>query len=370
MESRKKLVQLPFSVLRSSDATLIEQVEDGIRSAIERGVYKAGDCLPTTRQMSKALKVGRVVVERAMARLKKRNYVSARPRIGIVVMDAGVKCWRGSVLIVTTSHSGSYYPNVFAGEVKSRLLEAGYLCMQVSADSFSPGKPDLSALKAYLRGPVDFAIVLFGSKTVEKCLSENDVPFVVVGERKSKWKSCCGCIQLDWGASIPAFVKHCRTSGIVRVLQMSVRKREIADARSQLSAAGIACEQLFVREPKGQPKPFNVEEAAFSSLKKRLGKCEEKGMPELLFFTDDHLAAGALWALAESGLTAPEDVKVVSWANRGDAPAFSRRLTVMELDPREHGRIVSERILDYLERRRPIVGLELGPRYIKGETFV
>ena len=78
---------MPFSVSRSIDATLISQVEDGIRLAIERGVFKPGSSLPTTREIAKSLGVGRVVVERALSRLKKRNYVSARPRVGIVVLD-------------------------------------------------------------------------------------------------------------------------------------------------------------------------------------------------------------------------------------------------------------------------------------------
>ena len=63
-------VEMPFAVSRSVDATLISQVEDGIRVAIERGVFKPGTSLPTTREIAKSLGVGRVVVERALSRLK------------------------------------------------------------------------------------------------------------------------------------------------------------------------------------------------------------------------------------------------------------------------------------------------------------
>ena len=364
---KKDVVSLPFSVLRSSSLTLIEQVEEGIRSAIEGGVYKPGDSLPTTRQMAGALRVGRVVIERAMSRLKKRNYVSARPHLGIVVLDAGVKLWRGNVLIVTTSHAGSYYPSVFAGEVKSRLLAAGYLCMQVSADSFSPGNPDLSALKAHLRRPIDLALVLFDSPVVERCLSSAGVPFIVVGSRICTRKHCRGTIELNWNAAVPDFVGHCLAAGVTSVLQFSVRRHETVDVQPALESARITCERIFVKAPDDRLKPSNVERTSFVAMRRRLRG--RKHLPDLIFFSDDHIASGALWALAEGGVGIPNDVKVVTWSNRGDVPLFPRSLTVMEMDPRLHGEKVADSVLSVLERRRMRKTLVLTPAYVRGDTF-
>lgn len=363
---------MPFSVTRSIDITLTDQVEEGIRVAIERGDYKPGDCLPTTREIAKALGVGRVVVERALMRLKKRNYLSARPRMGIVVLDSGVKLWRGTVLIVSTSHSGSYYPNVIASEIKSRLLGANFFCLQVSAESFSAGNADLSALKAYLRGHVDLAVEIFGTRVVEKCISEAEVPFFVIGGHKRPRRQCRGSIGVDWNMALPEFIAHCKAAGVSRVLQVIMGDhREKADVSSALVREGIACERLVVKASAAEPKPSNAERAAFLALRGFLGKCERgaEQLPDLVFFSDDHLAKGALWAFVEARVAVPDKVKIVTWANRGDEPSFSGSLTMMEMDPRAHGQRVSDCILSWLEKRRQPREMTLGPEYRRGDSF-
>lgn len=359
---------LPFKVSRSNEESLIKQIVDGVRAAIEGGFYSPGDHLPTTREMAVMLGVSRIVVEHAFSRLKSCNLVSARPHAGVVVLDSGVKLWHGSVLLITTSHSGSYYPNVFAGEIKGRLLNAGYLCMQVSVDSFSPGQPDLSALKAYLRGPVGLAVVLFSSPKIEECLSHSGVPFMVIGEdRKRLRKGCCGNVVLNWNAAIPAFVRHCQTARVKSVLQMSVRKRETVDACAALSEAGISCERLFVREPKERLKPQNIESEAYVALGKRIRS--KRSLPELIFFADDHLASGGLWALSDAHMPVPDGVRVVSWSNRGDAPAYSKPITVMEMDARKHASFVAKLVLGWFARKKMSVKVGIGPDYVIGRTF-
>ena len=363
---------MPFSVSRSIDATLISQVEDGIRLAIERGVFKSGSSLPTTREIAKSLGVGRVVVERALSRLKKRNYVSARPRAGIVVLDSGEKLWRGTVLIVSTSHAGSYYPNVVSNEIKTHLLNAGFFCLQVSAESFSNGAADLSALNVYLRGHVDFAVEIFNSSLVEKSLSRAGVPFIAVGNKTCRARHCCGNIALDWNLALPEFMKQCRAQGVRHVLQVSGGSfRKMADLSTVLTEAGIRCERCIVNASRKLPMPSNFERASYRVVRKFLRSCRagKKSLPDLVFFSDDHLAAGGLWALADVGVDVPGAVKVVTWANRGDEPAYSKDLTMMVMDPRAHGHAIAKGVIEWLEKGRLSECPTLGPEYVFGQTF-
>ena len=364
-------VVMPFSVSRSVDATLISQVEDGIRVAIERGVFKPGTSLPTTREIAKSLGVGRVVVERALSRLKKRNYVSARPHAGIVVLDSGEKLWRGTVLIVSTSHAGSYYPNVVSYEIKTRLLNAGFFCLQVSAESFSNGAADLSALNAYLRGHVDFAVEIFNSSPVEQSLSRAGVPFIAVGDKTCRNRHCCGNVSLDWNLALPGFMKHCRAQGIHHVLQVSSSLRKMADVSTALAEAGIRCERCVVKASRKLPKPSNFERASFGAMRKFLRSCraEKTPLPDLVFFSDDHLAAGGLWAFADAGVDVPDAVKIVTWANRGAEPAYSKGLAMMVMDPRAHGHAIAKGVIEWLEKGRLSECPTLGPEYVCGQTF-
>lgn len=365
-------VEMPFAVSRSVDATLISQVEDGIRVAIERGVFRPGASLPTTREIAQSLGVGRVVVERALSRLKKRNYVSARPHAGIVVLDSGVKFWRGTVLIVSTSHAGSYYPNVVSNEIKTHLLNAGFFCLQVSAESFSKGAADLSALNAYLRGHVDFAVEIFNSGSVEESLSRADVPFIAVGNKTCRNRHCRGSVSLDWNLALPEFMKHCRAQGVRRVLQVSSRSiRKMSDMSTVLTKAGIRCEHCIVKASRDLPKPSNFERASFGTLREFLRSCRagKASLPDLVFFSDDHLTTGGLWAFAEAGVDIPCSVKVVTWANRGDEPVYSKDLSMMVMDPRAHGHAIAKSVIEWLEKGRMSEYPTLGPEYVRGQTF-
>ena len=369
--SKVATVEMPFSVSRSVGATLISQVEDGIRVAIERGVFKPGTSLPTTREIAKSLGVGRVVVERALSRLKRRNYVSARPHAGIVVLDSGEKSWHGTVLIVSTSHAGSYYPNVVSYEIKTRLLNAGFFCLQVSAESFSDGAADLFALNAYLRGHVDFAIEIFNSSSVERSLSRAGVPFIAVGDKTCRSRHCCGNVSLDWNLALPEFMKQCRAQGVRRVLQVSSSLRKMADLSTVLGEAGIRCERCVVKASRNLPMPSSFESASFGVMRKFLRSCQAGGkpLPDLVFFSDDHLAAGGLWAFADVRVDVPDTVRVVTWANRGDEPAYAKDLTMMVMDPRAHGHAIAKSVIEWLEKGRLAACPTLGPEYVCGQTF-
>lgn len=88
-----------------------------------------------------------------------------------------------------------------------------------------------------------------------------------------------------------------------------------------------------------------------------------------MFFSDDHLAAGGLWAFADAGVGVPDAVKVVTWANRGDEPAYAKDLTMMVMDPRAHGRAIAKGVIEWLEKGRLSACPTLGPEYVCGQTF-
>ena len=56
-KSDKKAARLPFAVARSSRTTLVNQVAEGLRRCIASGFYRAGDVLPTTRDLAEMLGV-------------------------------------------------------------------------------------------------------------------------------------------------------------------------------------------------------------------------------------------------------------------------------------------------------------------------
>ena len=92
-------------------------------------------------------------------------------------------------------------------------------------------------------------------------------------------------------------------------------------------------------------------------------------LPDLIVFNDDILAQGALTALLARGVRIPEDVKVVSLANRGAGPVFVKPLTRFEADAKEDGRTVAEYVFGVLSDRNEPTPPVLSFRYVRGDTF-
>jgi len=106
----------------------------------------------------------------------------------------------------------------------------------------------------------------------------------------------------------------------------------------------------------------------FWSLLKRKGR---DWLPDVLYLGDDYLAAGAVTALLTAGVRIPEDVRVVTWANKGSGcgPVFVKPFTRIEVDTAAHGRKVAECVLSYLRTGEFPDGSVIAPQYVLGETF-
>ena len=83
---------------------------------------------------------------------------------------------------------------------------------------------------------------------------------------------------------------------------------------------------------------------------------EPKGLagarPDPVCFADDYFARGGLWALERLGLRAPEDVKVVSLSNYGNAPFYPRPLTRFENNHFDYAAKTVRAILRYIKTGR------------------
>ena len=71
----------------------------------------------------------------------------------------------------------------------------------------------------------------------------------------------------------------------------------------------------------------------------------------------------------ERGILVPEDVKVVTHANRGLGPFWLKPLTRLEMDPVAQGAAVAKAVLDYFKTQHLAEGLVLGSEWKLGKTF-
>ena len=111
-----------------------------------------------------------------------------------------------------------------------------------------------------------------------------------------------------------------------------------------------------------------AELGALRLFEKRLPK-GKKVLPDLIYSADDYLTRGMLTAFAHHGVRVPEDVRVVTFANRGNGPWYFKSLARIEVDPMFLGEKLADRAIRMLDGKPPLAPIAYPAKYIDGETF-
>ena len=90
--------------------------------------------------------------------------------------------------------------------------------------------------------------------------------------------------------------------------------------------------------------------------------------PDLVIFTDDHVAFGGFLALALRGVKVPGDTSVITLSNRGAASVWPQSLARIEVDPLADGKALADYAVAKIEGR-PASEISWRVRFIPGETF-
>lgn len=208
----------------------------------------------------------------------------------------------------------------------------------------------------------------YGDMLVEKLLTRKKVPYLVLSGRRRTEPVAPEFVCFNRSAAVGDFVRHCREAGVGKVVQVYMRGEGDVDAVPALEAAGIAARREIVEFKESPYRLEAIERAAFGLV---YGKVAEraKSEGELVFFTDDFLAFGGVTALLARGIRVPDEVKVVTWENRGFTPVAPWTVTRMEVDPRANAQTVAELVLRRLNGGRNPHDVSIGPTYVKGESF-
>ena len=355
---------LPFGVSRSNRATLVEQVVGGLRQCILSGFYKAGDILPTTRDLAEMLGVSRIVTRAAVRELTKAGLINPKPSIGCVVLGRDGRLWRGNVLFVQRSSGRTYYVNVFTATLRASLAKAGWLFTQVTATPDSCGRTDVSELELHLTHPVTLAVVMFDNPDAERFLSRSGVPFVTLGNtEKRRRKGCVGHVRYDRAAASEELAAAAVAAGVKKSWQVGME--DFDDVGAALKKAGVAVKRFNFPPMPGGRNP----EAVSFSVRDAFAALPRSALPDMIYFSDDHACTGALAAFAAAGVRIPDDVRIATWSNRGNGPVFSKTLARLEIDPEGDAEKFSDALLAYLEGRPGAFPLTLVPTFRKGATL-
>lgn len=360
---------VPFCVGRSSGVSLARQIADGIRSAIASGYYRPGQILPTRKEFAQALGVSERAPREAVAMLAAEGVVYTRRCLGCVVAEPGGRRWLGRVLLVQGDYDLSYYNAALFDSFSRKMADAGYLVTRLVCPSRGGRTFDLTPLQDALGQAFDFVLSMPTDKRIVALIRKSDVRHLIFSHLRRNAENDEESVSVGVDKALSTLVEQCERRKVKSIIQVGLKGvREIQDLREYIPYSGIKLTSWDLTVGHDRTGVENITYGAMQAFAKRL-VLGRRWLPDLLFFRDDFIAVGALTALLQAGVRIPEDVCVVTVANRGNCPVFPKSLARIELDPVENGAVYAECVLRALA---PTAFKHVGSvayRYVPGETF-
>ena len=361
---------LPFEIDRESWVKLPHQVADGIRRGIVDGVWKPGEKLPSARALASELGVSFRVAVEALRILAKEGRVSLRAKSCAVVNVEESLQKNHRILLVQSGGIQHFMTMTVYDRLRKRLSEAGYIVTFLTLSRVGAhSQYDIAQLRAELRRSYELVVCQQPKKHVLDVIKASGQRLAVVLGEKVSAKNFVGNISNSYAGAAQAFAAHCARRKVRRAAVVAKWRGDGGDVISALSDRGVAAERWIVQAKVCALRGESVERAAFDAFSRRIAKEGKSWLPDVLYFADDFLCYGAMTAMLTCGVRVPEDVRVVSTANKGHLRAFKTSLTRIEYNAEAMGDAAADALLEYLRTGEFPTGCNLCPAYRIGGSF-
>ena len=363
-----RLSRFGISLDPAGFGTLSEQLAAILKRRIALGELKPGDRLPGVRQLARMCETSVRVPLAALDSLAKEGLVASRPRIGAVVLGQKRKIWRGRVLVLRNCVCTDYTGMALREEIANALSRANWRVEFVSVPHTRDRRsPDMSGVMRELTEKVDFAVICFGHELAMQAMEDRGIPYATLDGALPLRQNQAVNVVWTYDRAVSEFAADCTQKGVKDVFAVSFcDMHRLWLAKALDKEGGVSLETTVVKPRISADRLESFRECGYRAVKARLAKGR---IPDVVFFADDYLAVGGLWAIAEAGLRVPCDMKVVTLANRNNRPFYPKALTRLEWDLCANGAKISRAILKYLEGGVRTGNLFLSPRYVRGDTF-
>ena len=108
---------------------------------------------------------------------------------------------------------------------------------------------------------------------------------------------------------------------------------------------------------------------AEASCQLMLRRLDQGALCDLIYFSDDYVAFGAIPALLSRGVQIPKTVRIVTLFNRGFGPVCPVSLARLEFDHAAHARAIGESVMSWFRSGRFPATQPFTPLYVRGDSF-
>ncbi len=319
-------------------------LEEQIRS----GVLKHGQRLPTTVEFARQFKVTVATMQKSLDNLAGQGFLKRSQRNGTFINASPMS----NNIAVVFGYNPLEHPSFYYRQLLKSFGEIGDREGLNISCHFALGGSGFESHSRMLRedarnGRYSFMIPIAGNLELMKWMEgQKDVPWISPPDFDIRSSVHDGFTHLlDRGYRKITFVSLCLPADKAE----DIVGLEYQGAWSAFARKGLQMPGDMFNYWGGTP------EDGYEQMKKLLADVKKR--PEAIYINHDLLTKGALKAVSEMGLGIPEDIALITHANKGDSFEVRIPLTRMEVDPCE----VAESIISYAKSMRKDTGTEAKP---------
>ncbi len=357
-----------FKLDPKSGIPLYRQFAEGLTESIRSETFLPGDVLPSVSDWAKALGCSVFVPRKAMGILARQNVLSIKKHVGATVTGRlNQTRKKRSVLYITVDNGDIWSRNVFAFHLGDILWESGFRFRHISIRRDCQDRIPAS-LKDEIRQGVDFALFETSNPDIMAPLKKAGIPFAVIATGQKEFPGAKAVFRHIDATLAQQIVSLLKRTGCHRIIHVGYGKWTNDYLSAAIYSAGIRIQRHNLDTSFSATPPEQWERSAMRKFEERLSHGKD-WLPDAFIFSDDYIAAGALHALMHNSVRIPEDVKVLTLANKGLGPVFQSPLTRFELDNEANARKVARWICSALSGRTPPPPICLTAKLIRGKTL-
>ena len=353
-----------FHFVEDGHTTRADALCTFIKEEIAFGRIKAGDSIPTIKELAEesglTFRVARGVVER----LVREGYVRSRPRVGTLVLPRDIPVLHGRVVLAMPDVDvSSYHVMQIADVLHRRMTEAGYMFSTVAFSQ--DAREELTFLKYELSRTPDLVIAIYAPPHVRSFLRGTGTSCIFTyGDQpeeglEDRW------IRFSADEALANFAAHCKREEVRSVIEVRFEGNECPDAQPALAAEGIDSIRMTIPCRRELGRCEGIERSAYETFL----AMPYREFPDLFLFWDDFVAQGALTAFLKRRVHIPDDVKIVALSNKGLGPVYTDSLTRFECDAADTGEKIAAFAQSVLSKGRLPPPPVIKPLYVFGRTF-
>ena len=353
----------------SRGGSVYQQTAQAIIDYISENELKSGDRLPTYRRILQELNISDVTAQRALGILQDDGYIERQHGKGIFVAD---RLATGELAIVIRPQllepaSSPYYYFMTRG-IWEAVHEYNPDCMVKmhfgrKTDTDYEQATSLDILEPRVMKNLRGVFTFHHLYETETQLQKAGIPVVALGKFGSSYS-----VEFDNHSFYEQAISHLRDVGCKSVGLLSCKLGENPqNSPEALLVSACAKTKGLESRPEWMLSADKVsEKAGYELFKKFLGLSDK---PDGIIVTDDVFCCGVLRAILQFGIKVPQQLRLITHANKQMVFPYHMPLTRIENDTTKQAKLAAGMMISLVEGDMPKQkNVSLPMALVKGET--